>query len=538
MDRKTNIDSIRALEEQIRDHERAVIKLKRTRNSLLNVSKLLPEVLGEIFHWNVTLKGDFDGLDKESHNFLLVCHRWFEVASRTPEIWSFWGSTPEDWGRWCRHLGTAPLDLVLNVEYCDVRRFTARLRNVLQDRVTQDTTRSLHLASNNSKLLHSIIASLISNRGQELRSNRIESFILRNRGGEQVDISNFFSHYYFPKLRCLDLTHCTISLWDHLPSETSVLTTLVLDLGHHSPTPTTSQLLSILTSNPSLRKVGLLKHAVPDGGGGSSFRVQLHHLKELRLEGDLRHVFRFLHQLDHPRTLDNLSLALHNCDLTDVSQIIGPYLREHFQRRHGPQTGLKVYASGDSTGGYHIKFKAGDAGGIDFSDTDSGYRNMFVEISTALNGSPLRNALERTVLDLITYAPLEEVIYLHVYNNPAITENTHTQFPNLRALVFNAVSLSTAFPGPNLIADRKVFPSLEYVMLKHVGPDRRGGWSPLKNFLARRVSLGNRLDTLEIIGSHMCQEVEEDVRGMVRELTFDSESRRCPFRTCPKNRSR
>ena len=53
MDRKTNIDSIRDLEERIKEHERAIIKLKRVRNSLLNVSKLPPELLGEIFKWNI-----------------------------------------------------------------------------------------------------------------------------------------------------------------------------------------------------------------------------------------------------------------------------------------------------------------------------------------------------------------------------------------------------------------------------------------------------------------------------------------------------
>ena len=272
MDRETNIDSIRALEEQIRDHERAVIKLRRTRNSLLNVSKLPPEVLGGIFHRNVALKGDFDGLDKESHNFLLVCRRWFEVASRTPELWSFWGNTPEDWGRWCRRLGTAPLDLVLNVGCCDVLRFTTPLRNVLQDRVTQDAIRSLHLTSEDPGSLTFTIALLAANCG-EPRSNGAESLILRSQNSMPVDVSDLFTHYRFPTLRCLDLTNCTISSWDHLPRETSFLTTLVLDFSHQSPTPTTSQLLSILASNPALRKVGLLRRAVPDCGEDSSFRV-------------------------------------------------------------------------------------------------------------------------------------------------------------------------------------------------------------------------------------------------------------------------
>ena len=69
MDCEVNLNSVCALEEQIREHEKIAIRLKHVRNSLLNVSKLPPEVLGRFFHWNVTLKGDFGGLDEGSHNF-------------------------------------------------------------------------------------------------------------------------------------------------------------------------------------------------------------------------------------------------------------------------------------------------------------------------------------------------------------------------------------------------------------------------------------------------------------------------------------
>ena len=97
MDREVNLDSIRALEEQIEEHEKAIIQLKRTRNSLLNVSTLLsPEILGRIFHWNVVPGGDFDRPSEGSYNFLLVCHHWFEVASRTPELWCSWGNSIRD----------------------------------------------------------------------------------------------------------------------------------------------------------------------------------------------------------------------------------------------------------------------------------------------------------------------------------------------------------------------------------------------------------------------------------------------------------
>jgi len=141
---ETNIESILALEEQIRVYDEAHTKLKRSRNSLLNVSKLPPEVLGNIFHWNTAPKGDFGGLEEGSHNFLLVCNHWFEVASSTPEVWSFWGNNPKGWAQWCRRSGTAPLDLVLDVNYDD-GSFGAALFEVLQDRAARDTVRRIHL---------------------------------------------------------------------------------------------------------------------------------------------------------------------------------------------------------------------------------------------------------------------------------------------------------------------------------------------------------------------------------------------------------
>ena len=85
-----NLDSILALEKQI-EHERTVIRLKHTWNSLLNISTLLPpEILGNIFCWNIIPDGDFGGLSKGLYNFLLVCHHWFKAASHTPELWCSW----------------------------------------------------------------------------------------------------------------------------------------------------------------------------------------------------------------------------------------------------------------------------------------------------------------------------------------------------------------------------------------------------------------------------------------------------------------
>jgi len=526
MDREANINSIRALENGIKEHEKATAKLKRARNSLLNVSKLPPEVLGNIFRWNVSLRGDFGGLDRGSHNFLLVCHHWSEVASRTPELWSFWGNAPEDWARWYRRSGTAPLDLVLGGSGYIERHFDTTLREVLKDRATRDTIRRIHLTAGGTGLVKSILNTLTPN-CDELRSNSIESFVLLNQSKAPVDFSKYFAHYRFPKLERITIYNCSISSWDHLTSRTSALTTLELDFTHpsptSSPTPTVSQLLSIFSSNPALRKVCLLKRAVPDGDGGgdreSSSRVQLHHLKELRLDGGLRHVFNILHQLDHPRNID-LSLTLRDCDSADVTQIVGPYLRDHIGRRDRAQDGLSLSVSS----GYrtyrapHVALRLGKAGITNYSDQAQMQIGTFLAVTMLLNGSS-RDIRERVVLDLVACTPREEIVYFKAQSNPVATEDTCTRFSNVKALSYDNVPLSAAFPNPNLAGEGKIFPSLEYVSLERMDED---DWAPLMTFLTGRVSSGNRLDILVIGDSpDMPRRVEERLQGMVRELKID-----------------
>ena len=524
MDRETNIESIRILEEEIKEHERAAVRLKRARNSLLNVSKLPPEVLGNIFRWNVIPNGDFDGLEMGSYNFLLVCHHWFEVASRTPELWSFWGNTTKDWSRRYRRSGTAPLDLVLGEYGCNERYFDDTLCGALEDRAANDAIRRVHLLSGDAGLVGSILNALTPN-CEDLRSNGVESFILWNHGKVPADVSDFFAHYRFPKLQRLNLVNCSVSSWDHLTSRTSVLTTLELELDRSSPTPTTSQLLSILSSNPVLQKVALLRRAVPDDDGGDklSSRVQLHHLKELRLNGSLRHVFNLLQQLDHPRNMDLLSLTLFGCDDVGVSQVVGPHLRDHLQRRDRAQNGLSLsVSSGNHTYAIpHIAFSAGDAGGIDFSAPTQSQMRTFVVVTMLLEGFS-RDEQEKAALGLIACVPREQVVYFKTQTNPAGAEDMYAQFPNVRALSFDNVPLSAAFPNPNLAGDGRIFSSLEHVLLERVVMDYDGDWTPLVTFLACLMSSGNRLDTLVVADSPlMFPEVVMSIRGLVRDLKIN-----------------
>jgi len=73
MGRETNIHLIQALEKRIKEGKGDIIKLKRDRNSLLNIStRLPPEILGHIFARSLTLDApcssfyqDFVGLTLE-----------------------------------------------------------------------------------------------------------------------------------------------------------------------------------------------------------------------------------------------------------------------------------------------------------------------------------------------------------------------------------------------------------------------------------------------------------------------------------------
>ena len=350
-----------------------------------------------------------------------------------------------------------------------------------------------------------------------------------------MDVSDFFSRCRFPKLRQLSLRGCTISSWDCLVSRFAVLTTLDLNFKAPSPTTSTSQLLSILASNPALRIVKLGECVPDDDDDKSTSRVQLHHLEELELEGDLQHVMRLLHRLDHPKNMKLLELTLHNCGVTDISQIVGPYLRDHFQRRDRSRNGLYLSAYsdyGDNTLGDYITFELGDGDKIDLSTLEWSWGTNFISITVALNTLHDRGILESAFLDLMAHIPQGEVIHFHRFQPPIAIKYTHSQLPNLRTLFYNGASLLDIFPDPCLVREDKIPPSLESIVLEWIVADDND-WTPLTTFLSRRASSGNRLDTLVIDeSSHMCLGVMEDIEDMVGELITDRLEPLCPFGIC------
>ena len=492
MVREINLDSILALEKRIGEHERAIIRLKRTRNSFLNVSTLLPpEILGSIFRWNVIPKGDFGGLSKGSYNFLLVCHRWFEVASHTPELWCSWGNSIQDWARRYSRCGTGPLDLVL--EGHQGYGLDRSLRDALRAHAARDTIRRVHLqGSYAAKLLNLVISSIV-NKGEEIRSKSVESFIVRSYGlDEIVDVSTFFSRYRLPKLKCLRLYGYKISSWDSLKLQTAALTTFELTDTGLSSTPTLSQLLSILSSNPLLRDL-VLSHSI-DGNEWSSPPVPLLHLKNFRLRNDFRHAFLLLNRLELPEKMDNLKLFLDECSPLDISQTLGPYLGDHVRRRgRFPGGGLGLLANHTPS---NLSFRAGDMPQDDYSIQAVWFVEVFAGVSVGLEDEEVGGL----GLDLIAHIPWEQVIRLQTTLSILHSENLCVEMCNLTYLQLDGVDLSTFFPEPGVLGphtSKDALRSLDHIVITR--PDlNRGGWSPLTNFLSRRAAVGNRVSSLRL----------------------------------------
>jgi hypothetical protein len=506
MDREINLDSIRALEKQIQEHERAIIRLKRARNSLLNVSTLLPpEVLGSIFRWNVIPDGDFGGLPKASYNFLLVCHHWFQVASSTPELWGFWGNSIEDWARRHACRRTIPLDLVLTGSTSD--HLDDTLRDALQDRAARDTIRRVHLKGAGAELLNSVISS-ITTKGEEAQSNNMESFILWNTSWLCVDVSDFFSRYHFPKLHHLYLCGFNISSWDLLGSRTTSLTSLTLiNWRPQSSTPTLSQLLPILSANPNLQCLDLSDGLVPHADSDRPFsKIQLCRLKRLTLTSDFRCAFGLLNRLELPDKMDSLMLILYECSPLDLPQTLGPYLGNLVRRWSPDGSDLSAYPGLDSFFVQVGDVCEGDLTRVQRSVAVDGVMNVLLGEEEA----------DKLCFDIVAHIPKEKIVKLTAL--PILrSEELCIQMYNVTHLHLEDVDLSTWFVEPDT-REPHVFKDLLRGLRSITITESRlsgGDWSPLTNFLIRRAAAGNRISSLWL---SCCPRMDESVVESIRRV--------------------
>ena len=507
MGHEVNIDPISALEKQIAEGKGDTIELKRARNSLLNIStRVPPEILGSIFIQCVARERNrplgsqshFDGLRKGSYNFLLVCHHWFKVASRTPELWSFWGNTVSDWNKRYRRSGAAPLDLVLDGGAShSVVSIDDPLQDALRDHAAQDNIRQIHIRSCGFRILSPIISSLTPD-GGGVQEKRIESIILRGLVAF-VEVTDFFARVRLPKLRYLDIAGTLLtSPWDNLGLQTTHLTTLALQLNPPSPAPTASQLFSVIASNPNLQELVLAYEGLPDDIGGSAFRVPLRHVKAVSLQGEFRRVFGLLGGLELPTALDSIQLDVDKSTTEDILQTLGPYVRDHLRRDIRFQDRLRIFTSFRSCLAISASPVDDRCHQILWSDRGPPFANFVALMADPHLPDPV---MEKLHLDFMAFTPQERVVCLETMGPLKVPEELFVAMPNIETLWLDRATLSEGFlqptpDGPH--ANTKLLPSLRHLRLRGITPND-DGLNHLTTYLAHQTS-GGQVISLEVSG--------------------------------------
>ena len=542
MGSETNLESIRTLEEQIEKGKGDIINLKRTRNSLLNIStRVPPEILGYIFAWIVAREQDdslfsiahFARLEKGTYDFLLVCRHWFEVASRTPEVWTFWGRTLGDWRKRCHRVGGAPVDLVLDgFARCSIP-FDSSLRDALSDHAARDGIRQIHLAGHDSDLFGAIISSLIPS-GTSPQEKRIESIDLQTHTIPE-QLSHFFTRSRLPNLRYLHISGCLqtppnphtaehqaqVLFWDQLALlRTTRLATLSLHI-ERAPLPIpASQLIPVLTSNPNLRALRLMHSGLPNSIGWPSIRVSLRQLNTMTLGGEFDRVFALLTRLELPAVLDYVVLQISHFTAQDVLHTLGPYLRDHFQRDVRFQGELAVVVSYSR---FSDGFGYSTHGCIDLTSSPNGMSPSAIFSTTLIHPLPSDPASDNLTFDLAAFIPSENVTSLEVVDSIRVPEDLLVAMRNIETLRLCNPMLSSRFlqpdpKGPH--ANTKLLPSLRFLHLENVTASD-ATWEPLVTYLVHQTSKGQIISLQVSSFLSISRGVMEEIRDLVDTFVYN-----------------
>lgn len=446
----------------------------RVQNSLLKVSSLPNEILGEIFACNI-FRGEYDygHNTRFEHNFMSVCHHWRAVALSTPELWSWWGPTIRAWHRRSAFNRPGLVDLFLDDTWYFGSHLNPSLCEALRGHVTEGEIRRIDLTA--SVELIEAILSLISNGGSLPRS--LVELSVTTAFSQTLDLSKLLSNGPLPRLRRLDLTGCRVTS-DALKCTTALTALTLVTLGPE-PTPTLPQLLSVLSANPLLRhlELGLLRSI---GTAQNSAPVPLPLLDALIVDGPFHAVFPLLQGLGLPNRLGVLKIDLFRCTPQEVSDTLPQYVGQRAQRWDG---GLKVLVLTDGNGPLHIC--------VGSSEDDAGwFLTADAHLELDLGEGMGSEELERAGLQYIANIPQSRIVDLRTTSHGLL--RSQELCVGLRSL--ESLRLVRAdFPASIAEWDRGLLPCLRSLAIIELDLGREGDWRPFIGFLAGRADMGSRI---------------------------------------------
>jgi len=335
---QANTHAIQDLKAKTQYHEQETIRLKHFRNPLPNLSVCLaPEILGHIFWWSVISGVNPSGrIAGNTFNFLLVCHYWYDVATSTPPIWAFWGTSVRECVAFRRYSGAVPL--YVNLVDVNTNRDIREACGVLQDWSVLRRIRHLHVHSS-PRALANILSFTSTPQPSYIRS-QIQSLKLTVEGPwtterpeEFPDITNFLNIHSLPELQSLRLRGCNMR-WDSLIPQTSKLTHLLVHAHVKSRKPTVLQLAALFAGNSALEDIDLsleIASTPEDSLLDSSITVLLPHLRCLVVHGNAVGHTQLLNLLTFSNGLKHVNIDIFlDGIVTDVAAALTPFLPNLF----------------------------------------------------------------------------------------------------------------------------------------------------------------------------------------------------------------
>ncbi|KAF9777339.1 hypothetical protein BJ322DRAFT_445168 [Thelephora terrestris] len=514
MGNETDIDSTIASEQKTAEQGTEIIQPKYIQHDPSTIACIPPEILGYIFQLAVEPQipqdGDirFAGIKKGSYKFLLVCLYWYQVANRTPELWSSWGTSLQVWTRRYLHHKNSPLDLVLDGNQAQFRRFDEMLSNALKSRAAEDLIRKVHIRVPYKPSFATSVLSSLTPTNERIRDSSIESIALAN-----VGVPDSFFRSRFPKLRDLSLSWCWGFDFDHLKSHTTTLITLSLR-EETTPPISTAQILSLLASNPNLQDVTLWFPKVNFDSTTKS-QVPLRHLKRFSLRTTPRASFALLHQLEFPVEMDRLELTWTRCTVEEIREVIGPYIRGRLRGHGGSEAGLSVHVNAIKKS---ILLSVGVAGsGVELSPPCAKFEATLLQRISSEEKAGLRS-------EFLAFTPKERITCFGT-KLPANEAEEFVTMPNIEVLGLCEAAISDSFLLPDPAGPpphRILLPSLRELYLRYTVPVANYNWDPLVRFLIHRTRVGHPLSRVYVFGqgARVCSEVQKQIRDLVEQFDY------------------